>query len=44
MKKKNSQRPPLKKNTNGKGDSPRSNISKEFRNNFDSIFRKFKKK
>jgi hypothetical protein len=29
--------PPKKNNLNGKGDSPRSNASKDFKNNYDSI-------
>ena len=36
--------PPKKSNQNGKGDSPRNNISKTFRNNYDSINWKAKKK
>jgi len=48
MKKNNSssKKPPQKKETNknGKGDSPRNNITKIFRNNYDSISWKTKKK
>jgi len=36
--------PPKKNNSNGKGDSPRNNASKDFKNNYDSINWKTKKK